>query len=78
MVCASAHHHGRQTQIFGLKRQDRFDDDGYWHPLSAEPEAMSADDVSLAEAMQYKRTMTPAMPWSLVRCQSDVSAIGRQ
>ena len=30
---------------------------------------MSTDDVRLAEAMQYKRTMTPAMPWSLVRCR---------
>ena len=29
---------------------------------------MSTDDVRLAEAMQYKRTVTPAMPWSLVRC----------
>ena len=30
---------------------------------------MSTDDVRLAEAVHNKRTMTPAMPWSLVRCR---------
>ena len=58
-----------RRKSLALKRQDRFDDDGYCHPLSAEPEAMSTDDGRLTEAMQYKRTMTPAMPWSLARCR---------